>query len=75
MRLLPVTAVPLPLQGILPDDFQQPEPRLIVAGLRPGQAAVHQRTQRVDDVARPARARRDGVTDGFGGWQAERPGE
>jgi hypothetical protein len=71
--LPPVSAVAKALQRVLPDGLQQPEARLAVAGLRPHQAAVHQRAQRVHDGPGPGRARRvsGGGANGLRGGQVE----
>jgi len=71
VRLPPVSAVTQALQRVLPDGLQQPEARLAVAHLRPHQAAVHQRTQRVHDVPGPGRVRRPGGAAGLCGGQVE----
>ena len=66
----PVSAVPQAFQGVLPDGLEQAEPGLLLAGLHPDQAAVHQRAERVHHRSP------DGVTaDGRDGGQAEAPGE
>ena len=75
--LLRGTAVTQASQGVLPDGFQQPEPRLVPAGLRLDQAAVYQRVQDVDHQS--GRLRLAGsasiAVDRLGGGQAERAGK
>ncbi len=68
MRLHPVAALTQPVQRILPDGLQQREPRLAAPGIRPDQAAVHQRAQRVHHLPRPTGVAliRGTGTDGFG---------
>ena len=77
MRVLPVPAFPQAFQGVLPDGIEQAEPGLILAGLHPDQAAVHQRAQRLYHAAWLV-----GLVGGYGvaayrrhGRQAEAPDE
>ena len=77
MRVLPVPAFPQAFQGVFPDGVEQAEPGLILAGLHPDQAAVHQRAQRLDHAAWLV-----GLAGGYRvtadrrhGRQAEAPGE
>ena len=51
VHVLPVAAVAQAFQGVFPDGVEQAEPGLVLAGLGPDQAAVHQRAQRVDHAA------------------------
>ena len=54
MRPHPVAAAREAFKRILPDGLQQREPRLVAAGFRADQAAVHQRAERFHHRPRPA---------------------